>query len=380
MKAVRWYARRDVRIDNLFPPNVQRGTVKVKIMWSGICGSDVHEFVAGPILISSDEPHPLTGKTAPITIGHEFGGYVVEVGKDVHDIEVGDKVAVSPMLSCGKCFYCRSGFPNRCVQFAYMGFNDDGGMAEYVVVPRENVFVMDKSVPDYAVAFGEPVAVAVHATKMAHIDENTHVAVVGGGTIGMLILELARLHTPHVYLFESNRGKRDTIRKLKLYDGPVLDPFNNGDMYTFLQRTNGLGADIVFDAGSSHASAGLVSTRTASKSSLSVALNLARKGGKIIMVAIHYHRHHELDLVEFVESEKILQGSWTYVPSDFKEGIEAINSGKIDPSKLVTRKIYIDDIVENGLLELELNSSNHIKILVTPYHELIEHQGKSKES
>ncbi len=373
MKVVRWYGKRDVRVDDVPEPSVEDGTVKVKVTWAGICGSDVHEFIAGPILISSDKPHPLTNKKAPIIIGHEFGGYVVDIGKGVKGLNLNDKVTVSPLLYCGKCIYCRSNRQNLCVNQAYMGFNTDGGMAEYVVVPRENVYVMKDDVPSDILSFGEPIAVAVHALNMANITPKSHVAVVGGGTIGLLIAQIALLKTPNVYLFESSREKRELIRKKMPTPISVSNPFNKDDVYLFMEKTGG-GADFAFDAGGSHVSAGFMSSYAPSKSSLGVALNLARKNGKVIAVAIHYQKSHPLNLVEFVKQEKIVMGSWTYLPSDFEQGVALINSGQIEPSFLITSRIFIDNIVEDGLLELELNGHKHIKILVTAHHDYLERQ------
>jgi threonine dehydrogenase-like Zn-dependent dehydrogenase len=109
--------------------------VKTKVSRNGICGTDIHEYYDGPVLIPKTEPHPLTGRTLPVVIGHEFSGTVVEMGHDVADIKEGDNVAIEPVIRCGMCRPCRSGFYNVCNCVGFQGLSSDGGMAEYAVVP-----------------------------------------------------------------------------------------------------------------------------------------------------------------------------------------------------------------------------------------------------
>ncbi len=98
MKAARWHNQKDIRIENIDEPKAEPGKVKIKVKWCGICGSDLHEYLGGPIFIPVGEPHPLTNEMAPVTMGHEFSGEVVEVGEGVKNYSVGDRVVVEPIL------------------------------------------------------------------------------------------------------------------------------------------------------------------------------------------------------------------------------------------------------------------------------------------
>lgn len=107
MKGARWYNVRGIRVEEVEEPKAEKGKVKILVEWAGICGSDLHEYVAGPIFIPVKEPHPISKDVAPIIMGHEFSGRVVEVGEGVTKVKVGDPVVVEPILRCGKCPACK---------------------------------------------------------------------------------------------------------------------------------------------------------------------------------------------------------------------------------------------------------------------------------
>ena len=109
MKAARWYKAKDIRVEQIDEPQVTAGRVKIEVAWTGICGSDLHEYVAGPIFIPVDAPHPVSKDIAPIVMGHEFSGKVVEIGEGVTSVQVGDQVVVEPILACGECGACKKG-------------------------------------------------------------------------------------------------------------------------------------------------------------------------------------------------------------------------------------------------------------------------------
>ena len=114
MKALRWHGQRDLRLENIEEPAAKPGKVKIKVEWCGICGSDLHEYTAGPIFIPEGTPHPITGEKAPIVMGHEFSGQVVEVGEGVTKFKAGDRVTVEPIYACGHCEACKAGYYNLC--------------------------------------------------------------------------------------------------------------------------------------------------------------------------------------------------------------------------------------------------------------------------
>jgi len=141
MKAARFYGPGDIRIDDVPEPTTQPGTVKVEVEWAGICGTDLHEYLEGPIFApTADAPHPLTGESVPITLGHEFAGVVAEVGAGVDRVRVGDRVAVEPYIICGTCDACTQGRYNVCATLGFVGLSGyGGGFAQFVVVEPAQV-------------------------------------------------------------------------------------------------------------------------------------------------------------------------------------------------------------------------------------------------
>jgi (R,R)-butanediol dehydrogenase/meso-butanediol dehydrogenase/diacetyl reductase len=109
VRAARFHGRGDIRIEDVPTPSIHSSDdVLVEVLFCGICGTDLHEYVAGPI-VTPTTPHPLTGVTLPQVLGHEFSARVVEVGSEVTDVRVGDRVAIMPAIVCGRCYYCRRG-------------------------------------------------------------------------------------------------------------------------------------------------------------------------------------------------------------------------------------------------------------------------------
>ena len=123
MKAAIWHGRRDLRVEDVQePPAPPAGQVKVEIAWCGLCGTDLHEYLGGPLYIPVATPHPLTGAQAPLILGHEAAGEVVQVGPGVSRVDVGDRVALCPIIGCLECESCRSGLMGLCSRIAFLGF------------------------------------------------------------------------------------------------------------------------------------------------------------------------------------------------------------------------------------------------------------------
>ena len=140
MKAVRFHGKEDIRIEQIPVPVCGPSQVKLKPSYVGICGSDLHEYLGGASIIPT-APHPITNEQAPLTLGHEFAGIIEEVGNEVDDMKVGDRVTVQPIIYDGTCNACKEGYINCCDRNGFVGLSGwGGGLSEHVVVPREAVF------------------------------------------------------------------------------------------------------------------------------------------------------------------------------------------------------------------------------------------------
>ena len=361
MKAALWIQRRNMEISELTPGELKSDEVRVQVAWCGICATELHEFLHGPLFIP-ELPHPLTSTHIPLVPGHEFSGTVVEKGSDVENVIESDNVAVYPIISCGNCEYCENDHERLCDKMAFIGLSANGGFSEFASIPAKNVYRV-KGVPLEHLAFAEPLAVAIHAVKKARITPETTVAVIGAGPIGLLTASIAKMRNARVVITEVLEGRRELASSLGF--DIVLDPLKRGFLQEVRSLTEGKGVEVSIDCAGSFSTAGLDM-----KNPIYEALSITRKGGRVTIVGIHDFPN-TLDLRHLLASEKVLMASWLFSRKDFEEGLEIIKSGEIPLDSFITDRIYLEDLVSKGLLELEIRKDKHIKILVTPREELL---------
>src|SRR5436305_9744145 len=210
MRALRFHAARDLRVEELDQPGEPGvNEVVVRIASCGICGTDLHEFVAGPI-VTPVEPHPLTGARNPQILGHEFAGDVVAIGDGVTRVRAGDRVAIMPLAYCGQCAYCRRGLQHLCATMACVGLSHAwGGIAELATVAEYQVVRLPESVTYRQGALIEPTAVAAYGVERAGVGPGDSVLVTGAGPIGALAALCARAAgASTVYVSEPNAARR----------------------------------------------------------------------------------------------------------------------------------------------------------------------------
>lgn len=352
MKAARWYGKRDVRVEEAPRPEPGPGEVLLRVGWCGICGTDVEEYLEGPVVIPVEEPNGLTGRTAPLTMGHEFAGRVAAVGPGVDHLQKGDRVAPEVVLFCGKCFYCRNHEYALCTNWAALGLQGDGGLAEYAVVPAFSCVRVPDTLTDEASAFVEPTEVAVRAVRKANVRLGTRVAVQGGGTIGLLALQVARAAgASEVHLIEPQPERR--ALGLDLGATAAFDPTDPDWMAQLRTRCDGLGPDVVLEC------AGVRDTAD-------LAIRAARKGGRIVLVGITPDQV-PISTLDILIGEKEVVGSIQHhYDEDLPPAIQLLAEGRVRTDPLVTARIGLDAVVEKGFLALADRDQGHLKILVSP--------------
>jgi len=166
MRALRFHAAHDLRIEEVAePPAPGPGEVVVRVVTCGICGTDLHEYMAGPI-VTPVEPHPLNGAQNPQILGHEFAGDVVATGPGVTRVGEGDRVAIMPLAYCGHCAYCQRGLQHLCATMACVGLSHAwGGMAELATVAEYQIVRLPEGVTHAQGALIEPTAVAAYGVE-----------------------------------------------------------------------------------------------------------------------------------------------------------------------------------------------------------------------
>lgn len=251
----------DLRLEDRPVPRIGPDEVLIRVAFCGICGSDLHT-IAGMQMGVHVRP------AGPRVLGHEVSGTVAEVGREVTACRVGDRVTCCPWVTCGQCGYCRRGLFNHCANKQLLG----GSLAEYVVAPQGSVYQVPANVSSRRAALAEPLSCCVWAMDLAQIQSGSSVVVIGAGPMGLLMLLLARAGgAATTIVSEPNPVRADLARQLGATI--VVDPREADLRETVLAATNGLGADVSFEA-------------VGHPATTSDALRSVRNAGTIVIVGV----------------------------------------------------------------------------------------------
>ncbi len=238
MKAAVLYGNYDLRYEDYPEPEIRPGCVKVRVCACGICGSDIPRITASG------------AHYYPIVLGHEFSGFITEVGEGVDTLKKGDHVAAVPLIPCMKCRDCEQGHYSQCKNYTFIGSRIQGGYGDYVVLPARNALKIDPSIPYEQGALFEPSTVALHGIRCAGYQGGKTVAVLGGGTIGLFTLQWARiLGAKTIVVF--GRSKQHLDVALRLGADAVISTLDEDFMEQAMAWTDGIGFDYVFEAAGS---------------------------------------------------------------------------------------------------------------------------------
>ncbi len=347
MKAIRWHARKDVRYEDVPDPLPGPGQVKAKIHYSGICGTDLHEYAAGPILVQTS-PHPVTGKMAPVILGHEFSGRVVALGEGVTKFKAGDRVTGDCFWTCGKCYYCTRNMPSLCVRLVATGYDVDGCFAEYLVAPEYTFYKLPDQVSDEIGALTEPLEVAFHAVRRSKLQVGDTVCILGAGPIGCgVVLAVKVAGASRIVVVEPSKLRREAALQMGATD--VINPADADLKKALSGMINAPGVDFTFDC-------------IGSRSSIASSVALVRKAGTAVIVGL-FNEDSLVSTAELVLQEKNIIGVSAYA-HEANFILDMIANGTFNPQKLITGKIALKDTVEKGFEELLNNKEGHLKILL----------------
>ena len=311
MKAGVFFKANDVRVVDIEKPTPKAGEVLVKVMACGICGTDVHIFCGD----GGCFPTP-----SGTVLGHEFAGLVEAVGEGVVDVKPGDKVAVDPNQLCGECYYCKSGIGHFCEKMTGIGTGVNGGFAEYCCVPQSQVYKFSDKITYEMAAMAEPVACCVHGIDMCNISCGDTVMVIGGGMIGMIMLQLAKLRgAGKLIMMEIVPEKREIAKRLGA--DVTIDPINQDPKAVL--RENGI--DRV----------STVIECVGKTSTIEQAIDLAGNYSTVMMFGLTAPEEAiSVKPFEIFKKEIVLKASFIN-PYTQKRALELIDNSKIDVSSIV---------------------------------------------
>ncbi len=317
-------------------PKPRPEEVIVELGACGICGTDRAIF-------RGDTPQEF-----PVVLGHEYSGTVVAVGSEVETLSVGQRVAIDPNITCGLCSYCRRDLPHLCERLSPLGIARRGGYAERSAVPERNAHPLPDGVSLEEAALTEPLSCCVRGMQLANNDLGDTVVVLGAGPMGCLLIQVARLEgAASIIVSEPLPARRELA--LDLGADVVLDP--SSDVRTaVLDRTQGIGADVVIEA------AGTMATAEA-------ALSLVRRGGTVLWFGVPpASKRMEISPFWVNDNEITIRGSFNN-PLTFARSLALIGAGRVKVRPLITDSVPLREM--EAALDLA-NFPNAGKILVVP--------------
>ena len=340
MKSAIFYGKHSLKVEEVKKPEVGKNEVLVKVMACGVCGTDVHIY---------EGDKGAADCTPPTILGHEFSGIIEEIGENVVGLEVGDKVCIDPNDTCGECYYCRNGIAHFCESMIGIGTTTNGGFAQYCAVNQKQVYKLGKETSFEAGAMAEPVACCLHGIDMCDIEPGSTVMVIGGGMIGLIMLQVAKIAgAQKIVLLEPVEVKRDMAKKLGA--DICIDPLTE-DVKSLLAENNINRINTVIEC------AGL-------KSTIKQAIEYAGKQSTVMMFGLTKPDDTvEIKPFEIFQKEVVLKSSFIN-PYTQDRAIKLIDSKKIDVTSMIHEVCSLEEL-ESVLASPELRSKG--KYVVNPW-------------
>jgi L-iditol 2-dehydrogenase len=303
----------------------------------GVCGSDIHVFHG---------LHPYT--SYPVVQGHEVSGIVAAVGKNVKGIAVGDKMTFTPQVTCGECYPCQHGMYHLCEKLKVMGFQTGGAAQEFFALPEWNVFKLPGDMPLDQAAMIEPVSVAVHAVGRGGGAAGKRVLVLGAGTIGNLVAQVARASDAKaVMITDINDYKLEKARECGIEH--VVNTAKE-DLKAALWRDFGPErADLTLEC-------------VGSETTAAQAIEYARKGTTIVIVGV-FGQKPTINLGYVQDWELNLVGTAMYQKQDYERAITLVTGGKIRLDRLVTHRFAFENYLE-AYHTIDSSGGQYMKVMI----------------
>jgi len=349
VRALRFHAARDLRIEDVAEPaGPAAEEVVVRVVTCGICGTDLHEYVAGPI-VTPVEPHPLTGAQNPQILGHEFAGDVVAVGSGVTSVAEGDRVAIMPLAYCGRCAYCRRGLQHLCATMGCVGLSHAwGGMAELATVAEYQVVRLPEGVTHRQGALIEPAAVAAYGVERAGVGPGDRVLVTGAGPIGALAALCARsAGAATVYVSEPSPARRARAEALGV--ATVLDPTSVDVPALLREQSEGLGVDVAIEC-SGH------------PNGFATGIQSLRRRGTLAQTGL-FVGEATVEPMLWALNDLTIVGTWCYWVYDFDRIAAQIAAGDLPVERVVTGRVDLDG-APDAFADLASGTADEIKVLI----------------
>lgn len=315
MRAAVFHSVGRITVDTVPLPKPNVGEIVLRVKACGICGTDQHIF----------HGHPGSAEVvAPVILGHELAGEVVDIAADVRGFRQGDRVTVDPNIFCGTCRFCRTGRVHLCEHLRAVGVTQDGGMGEFCRVPAENVYLLPDSLDYEHGALVEPLGCCLHGLDRIQLDATDRVVIIGAGFIGLLMVQLVQQFAPaSVTVIEPNHSKHELARRLGATE--VMTPANADHL---------LGQfDVVIEC-------------VGRPDSMQSAIDLAARGGRVLLFGVS-SPDAVVTMHPFAVFQKELTICGSFInPHTHQRAIELLRQGRIEVQSLISHRFSLDDLPE----------------------------------
>ena len=321
MKAAVYHGPGDLRVEEVPVRKLKDNEVKIQVKYCGICGTDIHIF------------HGDGGccdVTPPLVPGHEFSGVVAEVGAGVKTVKVGDRVTGDPNDMCGECYFCKNGMQHFCKNNIGIGTTVDGGFAEYVIMREKQVYKVSDELSFIEAAMAEPISCCLHGIDLCNIKAGDTVLVMGGGPIGMIMMQLAKnAGASKVIMSEPVEEKRE--QALKLGATKTIDPLHEDVEAVLAEYCENVNV-VIECVGNVHTQAD--------------AVRFAGKGATIMYFGLAAPEESFPIRPDDIFKKELHITSSYINPYSFERAIQILESGTVELESLITNVVPLDEIAD----------------------------------
>ena len=328
MKAAILYSDRQIRIGDAPDPEIKPNEVLVKSLYAGICGTDLHVY--------RGEFHDRVG--FPAILGHEFGGIVEEVGKDIVGYKPGDRVVVDPIISCHNCTACLTGHINACRTLKLLGIDLDGGFGQYVAVPLDRLLKLPDSIPMEDVPMVELYSIGHHVLRRGRVQPGETVVILGAGKVGLSVLDvMCHSASPNMAISTDREAFwLDVARKIGA--DVAIDIEKEDAVARVLDLTNGEGADCVIET------VGHYTVAEGQDPPLEQAVKMVRNGGRIVTLGLGEQKTPVYFKTFVIKEAELIASRVTL--GEFPRAVRLLSKGLLHPDLLITHRLPISDVAK----------------------------------
>lgn len=338
MKTIIITKPKEVKVINTEKPVRKPGEALLKILYGGICGSDLGTY-RGTFAYSDYPRIP----------GHEFSAEIIEIDKNDLGLKPGMVVTANPYINCKQCYSCQRGLVNCCEHNETLGCQRDGAFSEYFTLPIERLYD-GKGLPAKVLAVIEPFCISYHGVSRANIQTGDKVLVIGAGTIGTLASVAAKAKGAEVYIADIAEKKVNyAVNTFNLAGGLVNDGDNEAFIEKCMETTNHNGFDVTIEA-------------VGSPSTFQNCIDAVAFGGKVVLIGVG-KKNLDFNFTLIQKKELNIFGSRNALKKDFLELIDLVKSGTVDLEKIITNTYDLND-VPKAFADFDQNAANMLKVVI----------------